>query len=46
MNSSIADAVNAVLSHHPARDVTFVFVSRRHRWRTAGLPARMGWSFP
>ena len=35
VNSSIADAVEGVLPHLPARDVTFVFVSK-HRWRSCG----------
>jgi predicted dithiol-disulfide oxidoreductase (DUF899 family) len=46
VNSSIADAVNAVLPHLRARDVTFVFVSQAPLERLTAYKGRMGWSFP
>jgi predicted dithiol-disulfide oxidoreductase (DUF899 family) len=46
VNSSIADAVNAVLPHLRARDATFVFVSQAPLERLKAYKARMGWSFP
>jgi predicted dithiol-disulfide oxidoreductase (DUF899 family) len=46
VNSSIADAVNAVLPHLRARDVTFVFVSQAPLERLKAYEGRMGWSFP
>ena len=44
--SSIADAVNGVLPHLHARDVTFVFVSQAPLERLQAYKRRMGWSFP
>jgi predicted dithiol-disulfide oxidoreductase (DUF899 family) len=46
VNSSIADAVNAVLPHLHARDVTFVFVSQAPLEKLQAYRRRMGWSFP
>jgi predicted dithiol-disulfide oxidoreductase (DUF899 family) len=46
VNSSIADAVNALLPHLRARDVTFVFVSQAPLERLKAYKGRMGWSFP
>src|SRR5262245_58763577 len=46
VNSSIADAVNGVLSHLHARDVTFVFVSQAPLEKLQAYKRRMGWSFP
>ena len=46
VNSSIADAVNAVLPHLRARDVTFVFVSQAPVEKLQAYKRRMGWSFP
>jgi predicted dithiol-disulfide oxidoreductase (DUF899 family) len=45
-NSSIADAVNGLLPHLHARDVSFVFVSRAPLQRLQAYKRRMGWSFP
>jgi predicted dithiol-disulfide oxidoreductase (DUF899 family) len=46
VNSSIADAVNGVLPHLHARDVTFVFVSQAPLEKLQAYKRRMGWSFP
>jgi predicted dithiol-disulfide oxidoreductase (DUF899 family) len=46
VNSSIADAVDAVLPHLHARDVTFVFVSQAPIAKLQAYRRRMGWSFP
>ncbi len=46
VNSSIADAVNGVLPHLHARDVTFVFVSQAPLAKLQAYKRRMGWSFP
>jgi predicted dithiol-disulfide oxidoreductase (DUF899 family) len=46
VNSSIADAVEAVLPHLRARDVTFVFVSQAPLEKLQAYKSRMGWSFP
>jgi predicted dithiol-disulfide oxidoreductase (DUF899 family) len=46
VNSSIADAVDAVLPHLHARDVTFVFVSQAALEKLQAYRHRMGWSFP
>jgi predicted dithiol-disulfide oxidoreductase (DUF899 family) len=46
VNSSIADAVDAVLPHLHARDVTFVFVSQAPIEKLQAYRQRMGWSFP
>ena len=46
VNSSIADAVEAVLSHLHARDVTFVFVSQGPIEKLQAYRRRMGWTFP
>jgi predicted dithiol-disulfide oxidoreductase (DUF899 family) len=46
VNSSIADAVDAVLPHLQARDVTFVFVSQAPLGKLQAYRRRMGWSFP
>jgi predicted dithiol-disulfide oxidoreductase (DUF899 family) len=45
-NSSIADAVNGVLPHLRARDVSFVFVSQAPLEKLQAYKRRMGWSFP
>jgi predicted dithiol-disulfide oxidoreductase (DUF899 family) len=45
-NSSIADAVNSLLPHLQARDVTFVLVSRAPLEKLQAFKLRMGWSFP
>ena len=45
-NSSIADAVNGILSHLHARDVTMVFVSQAPIEKLQAYKRRMGWSFP
>jgi predicted dithiol-disulfide oxidoreductase (DUF899 family) len=45
VNSSIADAVDAVLPHLHARDVTFVFVSQAPLEKLQAYRRRMGWSF-
>jgi predicted dithiol-disulfide oxidoreductase (DUF899 family) len=44
--SSSADAVNGVLPHLNARDVTMVYVSRAPLERLQAYKRRMGWSFP
>ncbi|HEX5936979.1 MAG TPA: DUF899 domain-containing protein [Actinomycetota bacterium] len=44
--SSSADAVNAVLPHLHARDVTMLYVSRAPIERLLAYEERMGWSFP
>ncbi len=46
VNSSIADAVDSVLPHLHARDVTFVFVSQAPLEKLQAYKRRMGWSFP
>jgi predicted dithiol-disulfide oxidoreductase (DUF899 family) len=46
VNSSIADAVDALLPHLHARDVTFVFVSQAPLEKLQAYRRRMGWSFP
>src|SRR5262245_47920878 len=46
VNSSIADAVNGVLPHLHARDVTFVFVSQAPLAKLQAYQRRMGWRFP
>jgi predicted dithiol-disulfide oxidoreductase (DUF899 family) len=45
-NSTIADAVDGLLPHLHARDVTFVFVSRAPLEKLLAYERRMGWSFP
>jgi predicted dithiol-disulfide oxidoreductase (DUF899 family) len=45
-NSSIADAVNGVLPHLHARDVTFVLVSQAPLAKLQAYKRRMGWSVP
>ena len=44
--SSSADAVNGVLPHLNARDVTMVYVSRAPLEKLQAYKRRMGWSFP
>ena len=44
--SSSADAVNAVLPHLHARDVTFVYVSQAPLQKLRAYKQRMGWTFP
>jgi predicted dithiol-disulfide oxidoreductase (DUF899 family) len=44
--SSNADAVNGVLPHLHARDVTIVYVSQAPLARLQAYKRRMGWSFP
>ena len=46
VNSSIADAVDAVLPHLHARDATFVFVSQAPIEKLQAFKERMGWTFP
>jgi predicted dithiol-disulfide oxidoreductase (DUF899 family) len=46
VNSSIADAVDGVVPHLHARDVTFVFVSQAPLEKLQAYKRRMGWSFP
>jgi predicted dithiol-disulfide oxidoreductase (DUF899 family) len=46
VNSSIADAVDGVLPHLQARDVTFAFVSQAPLEKLQAYQRRMGWSFP
>jgi predicted dithiol-disulfide oxidoreductase (DUF899 family) len=46
VNSSIADAVDGVLTHLHARDVTFAFVSQAPLEKLRAYKRRMGWSFP
>lgn len=45
-NSSIADAVDGLVPHLRARDVTFVFVSRAPLDKLRAYKRRMGWTFP
>jgi len=45
-NSSIGDAVNGILSHLHARDVTMLFVSQAPLEKLQAYKRRMGWSFP
>jgi predicted dithiol-disulfide oxidoreductase (DUF899 family) len=44
--SSSADAVNGVLAHLHARDLTMLYVSRAPLDRISAYKRRMGWSFP
>ena len=44
--SSNADAVNGVLPHLHARDVTMLYVSRAPLGKLQAYKARMGWTFP
>jgi predicted dithiol-disulfide oxidoreductase (DUF899 family) len=44
--SSSADAVNGVLAHLHARDVTVLYVSRAPLEKLQAYKRRMGWSFP
>ena len=44
--SSIADAINGVVPHLNARDVTMLFVSQAPLERLQTYKRRMGWSFP
>ena len=44
--SSSADAVDAVLPHLNARDVTFVYVSQAPLQQLQAYKRRMGWRFP
>ena len=44
--SSSADAVNGVLPHLHARDVTMLYVSRAPLAKLQAYKRRMGWSFP
>ena len=44
--SSSADAVNGVLAHLHARDVTMLYVSRAPLEKLQPYKRRMGWSFP
>ena len=46
VNSSIADAVNGVVPHLNARDVTMLFVSQAPLEKLQTYKRRMGWSFP
>jgi predicted dithiol-disulfide oxidoreductase (DUF899 family) len=46
VNSSIADAVDGVLPHLHARDVTFAFVSQAPLEKLQAYKHRMGWSVP
>ena len=46
VNSSIADAVDGVLPHLHARDVTFAFVSQAPLEKLQAYQRRMGWRFP
>jgi predicted dithiol-disulfide oxidoreductase (DUF899 family) len=45
-NSTIADAINGVLAHLHARDVTFVLVSRAPLEKLQAYKLRMGWRIP
>ena len=45
-NSSIADAVNGLLPHLHARDVTFLLVSQAPLEKLQAYKRRMGWSIP
>ena len=44
--SSMADAVDGLLPHLHARDVTFLFVSQAPLEKLLAYKRRMGWSFP
>jgi predicted dithiol-disulfide oxidoreductase (DUF899 family) len=44
--SSIADGINGVLPHLPARDVTLVLVSQAPLEKLQAYRRRMGWSIP
>jgi predicted dithiol-disulfide oxidoreductase (DUF899 family) len=44
--SSSADAVNGVLPHLTARDLTFVYVSQAPLEKLQAYKRRMGWNFP
>jgi predicted dithiol-disulfide oxidoreductase (DUF899 family) len=44
--SSSADAVNGVLAHLHARDVTMLYVSRAPLEKLGAYKRRMGWTFP
>jgi predicted dithiol-disulfide oxidoreductase (DUF899 family) len=44
--SSIADAVEGLVSHLNARDVTMLFVSQAPLGKLQAFKRRMGWSFP
>lgn len=46
VNSSIADAVDGVVPHLNAHDVTMVFVSQAPLEKLEAYKRRMGWSFP
>jgi predicted dithiol-disulfide oxidoreductase (DUF899 family) len=46
VNSSIADAIDGLLPHLHARDVTFVLVSQAPLEKLQAFRRRMGWSFP
>jgi predicted dithiol-disulfide oxidoreductase (DUF899 family) len=46
VNSSIADAVDGLLPHLHARDVTMLFVSQAPVEKLQAYRRRMGWSFP
>jgi predicted dithiol-disulfide oxidoreductase (DUF899 family) len=46
VNSSIADAVNGLVPHLNARDVTMLFVSQAALEKLQAYKRRMGWSFP
>jgi predicted dithiol-disulfide oxidoreductase (DUF899 family) len=46
VNSSIADAVNAVLPHLHARDATMLLVSHAPIEKLRAFKERMGWSIP
>ncbi|HEX2680438.1 MAG TPA: DUF899 domain-containing protein [Candidatus Acidoferrales bacterium] len=45
-NSSVADAVNGIVSHLHARDVTMVVVSQAPLKKLQVYKRRMGWTFP
>jgi predicted dithiol-disulfide oxidoreductase (DUF899 family) len=45
-NSSIADAVDGVVTHLHARDVSFVFVSQAPLEKLQAYKRRLRWSFP
>jgi predicted dithiol-disulfide oxidoreductase (DUF899 family) len=45
-SSSIADAVNGVVRHLNAHDVTMLFVSQAPGEKLQTYKRRMGWSFP
>ena len=45
-NSSIADAVDGILAHLNARDVTMLFVSQAPLEKLQTYKRRMGWSLP